>query len=628
MNYKIKNIIKAANLAYSEGRVYVLCQEDLADVNRILGLELTEDHLVDSIYDIIYAEAKKKWPNDKFFKELQAENSGYGKEIIHSEPMGSMDELKEGDWDKWKVGHHKFLLSEKLDGCSIILTYKEGKLYSAATRGRGVKGKDIMRHIPFISNIPQIITDIDTLVVRGELLCPKDEISKMLKEVAETEGKEQKNGRNTIAGALNRKESNEAVFKHAHFVSYWSSKGKGQDLDYLDELGFETPWDFEIDDTTTEEELIEQVKEFLFISKYEIDGIILTQLDNAEEGFISGTINPKCSRKFKIGIYDNIAESIVNNITWQPSKDGKLTPVLNIEPIELCGSTISNVTGHNYQNLLDKQCGIGSKVKIKRAGLVIPYLEEVLTVSTNLNIPEDTHQKGVDLYLDNINTKEVTIQRLVHFAETLKLDQAGEASMEKLLSMNPQLENPIFLLSFTESTFTIALGVNGSKLYNSIQKIKDNITESKLADACGAFGSGFGESLLSQIEQKYNQLTPLGKEIENFGPSRTKQYNDNFLNWLSYKSLFKSFGYTFKEVQKNSALLLSNYIVCFTGIRDKEFTKYLEDNGAIVTETFNKKVNVLIAKDPNGTSSKITKAKEQNCKVMSLEEAKEYFKGE
>ena len=70
MNYKIKNIIKAANLAYSEGGVYVLCQEDLTDINKLLGLELTENHLVDSVYDIIYAEAKKKWPNDRFFKEL------------------------------------------------------------------------------------------------------------------------------------------------------------------------------------------------------------------------------------------------------------------------------------------------------------------------------------------------------------------------------------------------------------------------------------------------------------------------------------------------------------------------------------------------------------------------------
>lgn len=623
MNHKIKNIIKAANLAYSEGGVYTLTQEDLAQVNKILNLELTETYLVDSVYDIIYTEAKRQWPDDKFFKELQAENSGYGKEIIHSEPMGSMEELKAGDWDKWKVGHHLFLLSEKLDGCSIILTYKEGKLYSAATRGRGVKGKDIMRHIPFISNISQAIPNTDTLVVRGELLCPKDEISTMLQEVAEIEGKEQKNGRNTIAGALNRKESNKAVFKHAHFVAYWNSKTKGQDLDYLDELGFETPWAFETNDTTTEEELIEQVKEFLFISKYEIDGIILTQIDNPEEGFVSGTINPKCSRKFKIGIYDNKAESVVNNITWQPSKSGKLTPVLNIEPIELCGSTISNVTGHNYQNLVDKQCGIGSKVIIKRAGLVIPYLEEILTPSTNFNTPNDTYQEGVDLYLKDKSIKEVTIQRLIHFAEILKLDQAGEASMKKLLDMNPQLENPIFLLSFNEATFIMALGVNGSKLYNSIQKTKDEITESKLADACGAFGPGFGESLLSQIEQRYGELVVLTEEIENFGPSRVKQYNDNYGNWLSIISLFKSFGYQFNKIPKNLALHFNKYVICFTGIRDREFTKYLEDNGATVTETFSKKVNVLIAKDPKGTSSKIVKAREQGCKVVSLEEAKE-----
>ncbi|MBR2247594.1 MAG: hypothetical protein IJ880_11275 [Bacilli bacterium] len=404
MNTKIKNIIKCANSEYSEGNVYTLSDDELNTVNKVLNLNIEEKELVDSVYDIIYAEAKKKWPDDKFFKELQAENSGYGKEIIHTEPMGSMDELKEGDWDKWKVGHHKFLLTEKLDGCSIILTYQKGKLYSAATRGRGIKGKDIMRHIPFISNIPQEITQLNEhYVVRGELLCPKDEIPTMLKEVAETEGKEQKNGRNTIAGALNRKETNELVFKHAHFVAYWDSINRGNALDELDEYGFETPWDLDITDTYTEEELIEQVKEFLFISKYEIDGIILTQLDNPEEGFISGTINPKCSRKFKIGIYDNVAESVVTNITWQISKNGKLTPVLNIEPIELCGSTISNVTGHNYQNLIDKQCGIGSKVKIKRAGLVIPYLEEVLTTSTDLNIPSNTHVKGVDLYLNELN---------------------------------------------------------------------------------------------------------------------------------------------------------------------------------------------------------------------------------
>ena len=627
MNIKIKNIIRAANLAYSEGNFYSLSEDELSTVNRILNLDLTNVELVDSVYDIIYNKAKELWPDDKFFKELQAENAGYGKEIIHSEPMGSMEELKEGDWDTWKCGHKHFLQSDKLDGCSIILTYKDSKLYSAATRGRGIKGKDIMRHIPFISNIPQEISYNDTLVVRGELVCPKIEISQMLKQVAEIEGKEQKNGRNTIAGALNRKESNEIIFGHAHFVAYWNSVKRGNALYELQDLGFEIPHCVEITDVMTEENLITTVKERIEQSKYEIDGIILTQLDNPEDGFVSGTINPRASRKFKMGIYDNKAESVITNITWQPSKSGKLTPVLNIEPIELCGSTISNVTGHNYQNLVDKCCGIGSKVIIKRAGLVIPYLEEVLTTSDDLNLPQNIYQEGVDIYLKDKNIKEVIIQLLVHFVETLGIDQAGEASLEKLLISFPQIENPLFLLHLEQPAFTFTLGVNGNKLYNSIQSVlNEGITESRLADACGAFGSGLGESLLLQIEQTYGKLVILDKEIANFGPNRMKQYNDNYSNWLSIVSLYKSFGYTFKSNQKKTDLLLSDKVICFSGVRDKDLAKTLEELGATITETFSKKVNLLVVKDENTTTSKTKKAKEQGCQIISLLALKENYK--
>ena len=639
MNTKIKNIIKCANSEYSEGNVYTLSDDELNTVNKVLNLNIEEKELVDSVYDIIYAEAKKKWPDDKFFKELQAENSGYGKEIIHTEPMGSMDELKEGDWDKWKVGHHKFLLTEKLDGCSIILTYQKGKLYSAATRGRGIKGKDIMRHIPFISNIPQEITQLNEhYVVRGELLCPKDEIPTMLKEVAETEGKEQKNGRNTIAGALNRKETNELVFKHAHFVAYWDSINRGNALDELDEYGFETPWDLDITDTYTEEELIEQVKEFLFISKYEIDGIILTQLDNPEEGFISGTINPKCSRKFKIGIYDNVAESVVTNITWQISKNGKLTPVLNIEPIELCGSTISNVTGHNYQNLIDKQCGIGSKVKIKRAGLVIPYLEEVLTTSTDLNIPSNTHVKGVDLYLNELND-EVGIQKLIYFGKKLDIEQLGPANCETLYYIIQDLFNTIVnpitvceIYNVVDSVFINSIGENGKKIIEALKESKNKKhTECEFADATGAFGNGIGEKIVQNVFDKYNTLIVTKEQlqsVEGFEEKRITQYIENLSNWIDIRSRLINYGIIFKERSISTTGKLAGKVICFTGIRDKEFTNYLEDNGATVTENFTKNVTILIAKDPDSNSSKIIKAKKQNCEILSLEKAKLLFKGE
>lgn len=628
VNKDIKDIIEKANDTYSNGDVYVLSTEELSTVNSVLDLNIAETALVDSVYDIIYSKAKEKWPTDPYFNQLQSTNSGFGVSIKHDEPMGSMEELKTGDWDRWKGNHKKWLQSDKLDGCSIILTYDNSKLIKAATRGRGVEGKCILRHIPSIANIPQTIPFNDYIVIRGELLCPKSEIADMLKEVFEIEGKEQKNGRNTIAGALNRKETNEVVFKHAHFVSYWDSFNRGLNFDKLKEFGFETPYATEITEKTTEEDLIKKVEDRLANSEYELDGIILTQMDNPEEGFVSGTINPKASRKFKIGIYNNGAESTVTGITWQISKSGKLTPVLQIKPIELCGSTITNVTGHNYKNIVDKQCGIGSKVKIKRAGLVIPYLEEVLTTSTQYNLPLEVHTEGVDLVLNNVDTFEVNVQRLVHLAKILDLEQAGQASMEKLLTQYPMLNSPVFIFGMTKESFQMILGVNGIKLYDSLKKILDEgITESKLADACGAFGSGLGESLLSQIEENFGELVPLSDGMDNFGPSRIKQYNDHFGEWLSIKSIFINVGGKFKNVkQKNSALPFSKYTICFTGIRDKEFAKFLEDNGAIVTETFNKKVNILIAKDPNSNSSKIQKAKEQQCLVMSMEQAKKQLK--
>ena len=148
------------------------------------------------------------------------------------------------------------------------------------------------------------------------------------------------------------------------------------------------------------------------------------------------------------------------------------------------------------------------------------------------------------------------------------------------------------------------------------------ITVSKLADACCAFCAGLGESLLSQIENTYGNLVELTGEIENFGPSRLQQYQENFDNWNRIKSIYYANGGKFKHITNKKDLPFSNFVICFTGIRDKEFAAYLEDNGAKVTESFNKMVNILIAKDPNGNSSKISKAKEQGCSVYSIEEAK------
>ena len=147
MNEQIKSILEKCNESYSKGEVYFLKDDEYPIIEKELGITVPYLDVDDSLYDILYFCAKEKWPEDIFFNKLTSENTGYGQDIIHEIPMGSMEELKEGDLEKWTKGHDQFLISDKLDGCSLILTYENGELTVAATRGHGTKGKDIMRHV-------------------------------------------------------------------------------------------------------------------------------------------------------------------------------------------------------------------------------------------------------------------------------------------------------------------------------------------------------------------------------------------------------------------------------------------------------------------------------------------------
>ena len=484
MNPKIKDVLEKCNEAYSKGEFYTLTDEDVFYLDKILDIVAPLDEVSDEIYDVIYYEAKEHWPDDEFFKKLTSNNTGYGQDIIHEIPMGSMEELKEGDFAKWSKGHKQFMVSDKLDGCSIILTYINGILKVAATRGHGTKGKDIMRHIEYVPNIPNKINCTGKLIIRGELLFKKNMIQSILNDIELKTGKKQKNGRNTISGALNAKETNKFIFENTKFVAYWTSDKQGLAFDNLKMYGFDTPFYHILStETLTDENMIDLVKTRLKFSDYELDGIILTQMDNIEQGFVGGTINPKCSRKFKLGIYDNIAESIVTNINWQISRWGVFTPVLEIEPVEVAGALISNITAHNYENVIKSKCGIGARIKFKRAGLVIPKLEEVLESSEDYNLPKcATKVNGVDLqYIWSTDyddyRKEAEIRALEYFGQKLEIDMLGYGNCvkiyETLLNKNT-IYHPEDIFSLHRGIIEKVIGKNGKKIEDSLETKKNS----------------------------------------------------------------------------------------------------------------------------------------------------------
>lgn len=633
MNKNIKKILVKCNAAYAEGDIYSLTPEEQKIIFEFASINIIE--MTDANYDKIYYLAKETWPDDSFFTELQTADTGFGKKITHDEPMGSMEELKTGDWDKWKVNHTTFIASDKLDGCSIILTYEKGKLTTVATRGKGVCGKDIMRHISCISTIPQTIPYTDKLVVRGELLCPKADIPTMLAAAEKALNKPMKNGRNTVSGLLNRKETISSALQYTHFVAYWNSVYHENSFASLMQFGFEVPFHTIISVTATEEDLVKLVETRLSTSTYELDGVILTQKDKPEEGFITGTINPKCSRKFKIGIYDNIKETTVIGITWQLTKLGKFCPVINVEPIELCGSTISNVTGHNYQNVIDSHCGIGAKIKIKRAGLVIPYLEEVLVPSDDFNLPQvKTVVNGVDLYLaeEDISEEniEVEIQKLVYFGKKLGIEQLGYGNCKKLYQdamAGGLMISPWTMLGLPEGYIIDVIGKNGIKIEESLKKLKSNLSEPKFAAACGLFGGGIGERILQVVFDKYSTLDVNEEQLrslEGFETKRITQYLHWLPNWLDVKQMLSK-TVVFSTGINNESDIFTNYVVCFTGVRDKELEKTIVSNGGKLKDNVTTDVNILVAKDINSNSSKILKAKQLGCKIITLADAQQLF---
>lgn len=644
MHTKIKEILEKCNEAYSKGEIYFLKDDEYPVIQQEFNITIPYLDVDDSLYDIIYFCAKEKWPNDEFFNKLTSNNTGYGQDIIHEIPMGSMEELKEGDLEKWIGKHKNFVFSDKLDGCSVILTYIDGKLSIAATRGHGTKGKDIMRHISRVPNIPQTIDYKDKLIIRGELLFKKNRIKSILNEIELKTGKKQKNGRNTIAGALNKKDTDTNIFNNCKFVAYWTSNNQGTAKAFrqLEHLGFIVPYYQECsNEILTDENCLEIVKTRLKFSDYELDGIIITQNDYSDTGFVGGTINPKCSRKFKIGIYDNVAESVVKNINWQISRWGIFTPVLEIEPVEVAGALITNITAHNYENVIKSKCGIGAKIKFKRAGLVIPKLEEVLIPSENYNLPKcKTKVKGVDLvYIWSEDTpeyaREMGIRRLEYFGEKLDIEQLGYGNCAKIYDeyINDHYlhlyDNPYRIYELPEGEITKLIGENGKKIEASLKVKKSAFMETQFAAACGSFGPDIGERVLNLVWNAYGTLENMTKEklqvLEGFGKTRIEQYLEYEHIWYMTKihMQLNSYGIEFKSQEKEiESTICTKYNICFSGIRDKALENYINKNGGTASDKWNKNVNCLVVKDLYSTSSKIEKARKANIRICTLQDLK------
>jgi len=576
----------------------------------------------DEIHYIIENYLKKIDPKNDYFKKVGAPEDNKVKLPYY---LGSQDKFKEekeiNNWVKKYNNPKEYLISEKLDGISCLICYNDNDV-NIYTRGDGHEGQNI-NHIKSI--IPSI-KDIN-IAIRGELI-----ISKKNWEIIKEYGA---NARNVVAGAIHSKIINPNIVKYIDFVAY-DVLYPNNNLEYVKSLGFNVVKYIKETDINIEK-LSEILQDFRKNSIYEIDGIVIRH--NKEYKLVDGK-NPKYSFAFKSILTAELAEVIVNEVEWNISKDGYLKPIVKFNEISLNGVKIKQATGFNGNFINTNKIGPGSKIIIIRSGDVIPHIHKILTPSSN-NLPSmpdikyKWNETNVDILLDNEEkNREKDISTFLYFMKTLKIPNVAEGVITKLYDngfdtlkkiINIKKEDLLKIEGFKE--------LSSNKILNSLKLINDKDC-CNLLHASNTLGRNYGESRIKLIYDKYPFIFKDRKKslklkiedlilIDGISNIMAKQFIDNlplfynFYDDLGIKCIDKE-----KEVEVEAEIdkKFKDKIFVFSGFRDKDLEKKIENLGGTISNTITKKTYMLIVKDIDEKSVKITTAKEKEITIISIED--------
>ncbi len=571
----------------------------------------------------------------------------------HAKPMLSLDKTKEVEQLKAWLGTQKGLLSWKLDGLTIVLTYEGGKLVKAVTRGNGEVGEVITNNAKVFKNVPLEIAYQDTLILRGEAVIKYSDFEKMNQTIEDVDAK-YKNPRNLCAGSV-RQLSNEITAKrNVHFYAFTLVQADNVDfqnsrleqINWLKSLGFDVVENKEVTSSTVEDAVAYFAKT---IETYDLpsDGLVLV-LDDIQYGQSLGTTAkfPRDSIAFKWR--DEIKETTLKEIEWSASRTGLINPVAIFEPVELEGTTVSRASVHNVSIMENLQLGIGDTIKVYKANMIIPQIEENLTKSDTIVIPKHCPVCGHDteirndngvksLYCMNTECLAKKIKSLSHFVgrNAMNIDGLSEATIEKfvqngiikeladLYHLEEHREEIVTMEGFGERSyenlissveqsrsvqmpnFIYALGIGNIglsnaklivKQYGSEWDIIKNLTFEQLVDVNG-IGDIIADTFVAFVRnaEKMEQVERLVKELDFFAEDVD---TDNSFEGVNF--------------------VITGSVTHFAN--RNEVKDVIEKRGGKVTGSVTSKTNYLINNDNTSNSSKNKKAKELGIPIITEEE--------
>ncbi|MBQ9983141.1 MAG: NAD-dependent DNA ligase LigA [Lachnospiraceae bacterium] len=578
----------------------------------------------------------------------------------HPSPMLSLDKTKDVEALTSWLGTHEGVLSWKLDGLTVVLTYENGELQNAVTRGNGEIGEVITNNAKTFVNLPKQIPYKDTLVIRGEAVIQYSDFNRMNDEIAETEEK-YKNPRNLCSGSV-RQLNNEITAKRnvrfyafamvADVLSEEQMEEYGFDntvmnrFEWLSNQGFDVVEHFLV----TEKTLAEQVMDFAnHIPDNDIpsDGLVLSYNDIAYGKSLGRTAKfPRDSIAFKWA--DEQAETTLLEVEWSPSRTGLINPVAIFESVELEGTTVSRASLHNVSILRALALGLGDRIKVYKANMIIPQVAENLTRSNTLELPEhcpacggktslqDLH--GVQsLYCFNPLCSAKQIKGFSHFVSrnAMNIDGLSDATLEKFIENGYLKTLPdLFHLDRYRDEIVNLEGF-GEKSYNNlIEAVEEarNVSMAKFIYSLGISGIGLANAkvIVAHFKQDFDAVVAASAEelvtIEGIGDVLATAFYDFFhdeVRMKMVKELLLEIHFEKEEESENRTLEGKIFVV--TGSVERfanrnELKDYIEKLGGKVTGSVSKNTDYLINNDVTSNSSKNKKARELEIPILSEED--------
>lgn len=602
--------------------------------------------LSDEEYDILLEELAELSCEDELLTKIGLEVTDESRKTKLPIPMASMNKIKTideiKDWHRLKLipSAVEVICTPKYDGLSLCV---DEVICDAITRGDGTYGQKSTNHYRFIGNHlydqrePEFQQNTNAFgcgpfaYTYGEVIMPKSVfLEKYATEFA--------NPRNLVAGLINSKTISDSL-KDCQYIKYGAVPNqknqfttKAELLDVLnDGQKIKVPYFVTSITDITEEKLIELFHNWSI--DFEIDGIIIEVNNLAAQNSLGreqSSGNPIYARAFKHDSFEQKAESTVTGISWNISKQGLLKPIVHIEPIRLDGVTVSNVTGNNARFVKDMGIGVGAKVIVKRSGMVIPKIIDVVkkvdfTEPIIDGVEIGWNDAGIEL-ITLTETEDQQLKKIVAFFEILEADNVGEGVIKQLWDAGFTTVKSILNANVSDFEKIEGFGKRKAKIvFDSIKKSTTNIQLSKLQHASGVF-TGLGSKKLALLEHFSDKPTiDQVMEIEGFAEISAKTYVDNFDIFTEFIQSLPVTIEEKKEVVLEGTDLESNTFV-FTGVRRKDLEEVIERRGGKIGSSVSKNTTHLIMKSKGSGSSKESKALSLGVEILTVEELEDLLK--